>query len=1221
MSLGTNNVCTKCRTRVPKNRPRLVCSICNTAKHYKCQSLTKTDAYFIISCTTLDWSCYECVTEILPVNACVVTRKKSVDTIARFKVKCSSCNGQSYSAKNISNCQWCGEICHKKCVNGTLGCNKCCDDMIPGFRVHNYELYGSTPTIIANDRVFNPYCSSNNVNQIGDKIANEAEQNSFWSEISDCLVNCKYKQLKHAVPAKSSELNVLSLNIRSLHKNVATINDNALDFQKYDVLCFNETNCNFDNLANGINDLNIEGFHQPIIQAPMRKSCKGGGLATYINKRVCSDDECIKLDIVPETVTGGEFMITKIINCKGSAKSVIIANIYRSPSRKPDQFNESLEILLNKLNRYNNKHVLLVGDFNIDLIKYETDLHSQNIVDITSNFGFIQIVSRPTRITDHCATLIDHIYSNKINSVLCCDVITLDLSDHLATSVKISLDISFDNTQRPRNRKNDSANCDFRMFNEANDEAFKLLITNETWDIPDNVDAATKYSMFADIYNKHYNTAYPLNKNRNRRKFERIEPKPWIIPWLEDACNRKNGLYHAFVKNPTVANKTKYIKMKKFVEKHIKIAKGKYYKKYFEQYKDNSKKQWNMINSLLNRNTKKRGVSSLKDENGNIVNTPLAIAEKFNEYFSNIASNLKSKINSNCSSTDFNKFLTDPVNAANPMIIKPVLAYEIALIVKNMKNKSTLDTKVCALKIAALDNKFNVAFAQVITSSFEEGVFPQPLKLARVVPIHKGGSKCDVSNYRPISLLASFSKIYEKLMHKRLVEYMQSNNSFYEMQYGFRSGRSCEHALLTAQNILLNNLNKNKISLLLLIDFSKAFDMVDHSILLGKLKHYGIRCKALQWFASYLRNREQFVSVNGKDSQKCTIDFGVPQGSILGPLLFVIYINDMPEISKFAKFILYADDANIIITGNTLNEIEEQLFSLINALLDWVDSNGLLLNLKKTVFMLFSRQKIALNFTVKIKNTVIEHKSETKFLGVIVDEKLKWTKHIKTVKSKMCRYVGIMYKIKNLLPIQARLQVFHSFVQSHISYCSLVWGFSSKSNIETLFASQKKGLRAVIPGYINYFYKDGKLPAHTKSFFNKYKIHTIHSIVVKNALITMHKIRNFPDKIPLSVCETISQNAPVHGSDHESCEEWLKMYGTNIYQSSFFYKAPLIHADPITKGLETSITLSSIDAYKGAVKRFMLSIQGKGESEEWHSDNFMLNNIQGLRKSARLQNS
>ena len=221
------------------------------------------------------------------------------------------------------------------------------------------------------------------------------------------------------------------------------------------------------------------------------------------------------------------------------------------------------------------------------------------------------------------------------------------------------------------------------------------------------------------------------------------------------------------------------------------------------------------------------------------------------------------------------------------------------------------------------------------------------MKLARVTPIHKEGSKTNVENYRPISLLNSFSKIYEKLMHTRLFEFFELNNSLYENQYGFRSGRSCEHALLNAQNILLESLSKRQISLLLLIDFSKAFDMVEHPILLQKLEHYGIRGPALKWLESYLSNRKQFVSVNGAESSTLSIDFGVPQGSILGPLLFIIYINDIPNISEFAKFILYADDANIILTANTIEEINSQLEILIFNLQQWVASNGLALNLKK----------------------------------------------------------------------------------------------------------------------------------------------------------------------------------------------------------------------------------------------------------------------------------
>ena len=328
------------------------------------------------------------------------------------------------------------------------------------------------------------------------------------------------------------------------------------------------------------------------------------------------------------------------------------------------------------------------------------------------------------------------------------------------------------------------------------------------------------------------------------------------------------------------------------------------------------------------------------------------------------------------------------------------------------------------------------------------------------------------------------------------------------------------------------------------------------------MHHYGIRGIALKWLKSYLDNREQFVSVNGKDSSIKQIKFGVPQGSILGPLLFIIYINDIPGILNVAKFILYADDANIILTGENMNEIEEQLSILTAALLKWVDSNGLVLNLKKTNYMIFSRRKVDRNINLIIANTHIQCKSEARFLGVIVDDKLNWSQHIKTIKSKMSRYVGIMYRIKSSLPIQACLQIFHSLVMSHINFCSLVWGFSAKSNIESLFVNQKKGMRAVMPGYVEYFYKDGVLPAHTKTGFNQYHVLTVQNVIAKNAFVFMHKINNFPHLLPTSVRETISPNAPLHGSGHETCQEWLANFGTSIYRKSLFYKGPLIYTDP-----------------------------------------------------------
>ena len=303
----------------------------------------------------------------------------------------------------------------------------------------------------------------------------------------------------------------------------------------------------------------------------------------------------------------------------------------------------------------------------------------------------------------------------------------------------------------------------------------------------------------------------------------------------------------------------------------------------------------------------------------------------------------------------FSEYMPNPVN--NSIYLRPVDGGEVYNIINDLKNKATLDTKVSPLKVANTNFKFTDSLAKVISSSFNDGIFPQQLKTARVIPVFKSGSKHDVANYRPISLLDTFSKIYEKLMHVRVVEFMEQNKSLHDMQYGFRSGRSCEHALLTAQNCILNSLNKKQISLLLLIDFSKAFDMVEHDVLLKKLECYGIRGVALQWFKSYLSDREQFVNVNNSKSSMKPLKYGVPQGSILGPLLFVIYINDMPNVSKLATFILYADDANIIISGTTMSEIETELAKLTNDLVRWVDINGLKLNLKKTNYMVFSKKR------------------------------------------------------------------------------------------------------------------------------------------------------------------------------------------------------------------------------------------------------------------------
>ena len=236
-----------------------------------------------------------------------------------------------------------------------------------------------------------------------------------------------------------------------------------------------------------------------------------------------------------------------------------------------------------------------------------------------------------------------------------------------------------------------------------------------------------------------------------------------------------------------------------------------------------------------------------------------------------------------------------------------------------------------------------------------------------------------------------------------------------------------------------------------------------------------------------------------------------------------------------------------------------------------------------------------------------------------MDEKLNWSHHIAAIKLKMSRYVGIMFKIKHRLPVKVRLQIYQSFVQSHLNYCPLIWGFSAKSHIQSLFTKQKQAIRAVMPGFVKYWYKEGELPSHTKDFFKQCEILTVHGIIVMNALIFMHKILHFQNFLPPSIVGLLPDNIPKFGSTHHDCLNWLEIYNNIPYRASFFNKGPLLAVSEENESIVTVETKSS-SLYKNAVKRMLLTNQnGSSDNEEWPE--FLLHRINGLRKSQRNVNT
>ena len=299
-------------------------------------------------------------------------------------------------------------------------------------------------------------------------------------------------------------------------------------------------------------------------------------------------------------------------------------------------------------------------------------------------------------------------------------------------------------------------------------------------------------------------------------------------------------------------------------------------------------------------------------------------------------------------------------------------------------------------------------FTYICNMSFVQGVFPDQMKVAKVIPLFKSGQKNVFTNYRPVSLLPQFSKILEKLFDKRLDAFIDKYELLSNSQYGFRSNRSTSLALIELLEEITTSLDNKKNVIGVFIDLKKAFDTVNHKILLQKLEHYGIRGMLLNWFESYLTDRKQYVFYNGVSSDLKTISCGVPQGSVLGPLLFLIYINDLPNISDKLQFFLFADDTNIYYESNDLKNLEKTVNEELKKLSLWLNLNRLALNISKTNFVIFrSSQKVPNHsVTLLMNKKALLQKDHVKYLGVLLDQHLSWKYHIKSVALKVSRGLG-----------------------------------------------------------------------------------------------------------------------------------------------------------------------------------------------------------------------
>ena len=456
--------------------------------------------------------------------------------------------------------------------------------------------------------------------------------------------------------------------------------------------------------------------------------------------------------------------------------------------------------------------------------------------------------------------------------------------------------------------------------------------------------------------------------------------KPWIDDNILTQIGTKNQLYKHFMQTGDHTYFLEYKTLRNQINHSTRRQKIMYYRNYFNNFRTNIKKFWKGVNEYIG-TTKKSNTQSTIIHKVETLNDPVAVADTFNTYFTNVAANLIKKLPKNKNPNSFKRYLKNPT--ASSMFLNPTSPDEVNKLISNLDSNKATDFYNFPIKIIKnIKDIISEPLSQIYNKSFETGTFPQKLKTAKVTPIHKKGPKTFVENYRPISVLPIFDKILEKIIYKQLISFLNKQNILSENQYGFQKDKSTSLAILDLIQNITNSLNINNFSCNVFLDFAKAFDTVDHTILLNKMQHYGIRGQVYKWFHSYLTNRTQSVFISGAHSKLLNISHGVPQGSILGPILFLLYINDITTCSNTLKFTLFADDTSLLCENKTIALLETSLNNELKNVATWITSNKLSLNINKSNFILFSNDKIKHSINIKYNNKSLERKTCCKYLGI-----------------------------------------------------------------------------------------------------------------------------------------------------------------------------------------------------------------------------------------------